>query len=194
MKAYDIKRGNVVEHNGTTYQVRAVERSAPTGRGGNTTYRFQLYSVPGGVKLDLSLRADDELPEVDLTRRTATFSYREGDNFVFMDAEDYTQYLLGPEIVGELAGYITEGMEDCQVMLKDDAPISLQLPQHDAGGGRNRAGTEGRDRHQAAQARQAGDRHRDPGAGVHRQRREDPHQHRDRRVRRPRLRASRSPA
>jgi elongation factor P len=130
MKAYDIKRGNVVEHNGTTYQVRAVERSAPTGRGGNTTYRFQLYSVPGGVKLDLSLRADDELPEVDLTRRTATFSYREGDNFVFMDAEDYTQYLLGPEIVGDLAGYITEGMEDCQVMLKDDAPISLQLPQH----------------------------------------------------------------
>jgi elongation factor P len=130
MKAYDIKRGNVVEHNGTTWQVRAVERSAPTGRGGNTTYRFQLYSVPGGVKLDLSLRADDELPEVDLTRRTATFSYREGDNFVFMDAEDYTQYLLGPEIVGELAGYITEGMEDCQVMLKDEAPISLQLPQH----------------------------------------------------------------
>jgi elongation factor P len=130
MKASDIKRGNVVEHNGTTYQVRALERSAPTGRGGNTTYRFQLYSVPGGVKLDLSLRADDELPEVDLTRRAATFSYREGDNFVFMDVEDYTQYLLGPEIVGDLAGYITEGMEECQVMLKDEAPISLQLPQH----------------------------------------------------------------
>jgi elongation factor P len=130
MKASDIKRGNVVEHNGATWQVRSVERSAPTGRGGNTTYRFQLYSVPGGTKLDLSLRADDELPEVDLTRRSATFSYREGDNFVFMDVEDYTQYLLGPEIVGELAGYITEGMEECQVMLKDDAPISLQLPQH----------------------------------------------------------------
>jgi elongation factor P len=130
MKASDIKRGNVVEHNGATWQVRGVERSAPTGRGGNTTYRFQLYSVPGGNKLDLSLRADDELPEVDLTRRSATFSYREGDNFVFMDVEDYTQYLLGPEIVGELAGYITEGMEECQVMLKDDAPISLQLPQH----------------------------------------------------------------
>lgn len=130
MKAYDIKRGNVVEHNGSTWQVRSVERSAPTGRGGNTTFRFQLYSVPGGTKLDLSLRAEDELPEVDLTRRAATFSYREGDNFVFMDVEDYTQYLLGPEIVGDLAGYITEGMEECQVMLKDETPISLQLPQH----------------------------------------------------------------
>jgi len=27
MKAYDIKKGNVVEHNGGVYQVRAIERS-----------------------------------------------------------------------------------------------------------------------------------------------------------------------
>jgi elongation factor P len=129
MKAYDIKRGSVVEHNGTTYIVRDVERSAPTGRGGNTTYRIQMYSVPGAIKLDLSLRAEDDLAEVDLTRRTATYSYRDGDNFVFMDAEDYTQYLLGPDTVGDLAGYITEGLENCQVMLRDELPLSLQLPQ-----------------------------------------------------------------
>jgi elongation factor P len=129
MKAYEIKRGNVIEHNGATWQVRSVERSAPTARGGNTTFRLQLYSVPGGSKLDLSLRAEDELAEVDLDRRNATFSYKDGDSWVFMDSEDYTQYLLGPDVVGELAGYITEGLADCIVMLKDDAPISLELPQ-----------------------------------------------------------------
>lgn len=129
MKAYDIKRGAVVEHNGITYIVRDLERSAPTGRGGNTTYRFQLYSVPGGNKLDLSLRAEDELSEVDLVRRAASFSYKEGDRFVFMDQEDYTQYLLDPQLVGPLSGYITEGLSECTVMLKDDVPISLQLPQ-----------------------------------------------------------------
>jgi elongation factor P len=129
MKASEIKRGSVVEHNGVTYMVRGVERSAPTGRGGNTTFRFQLYSVPGGNKLDLSLRADDDLTDVDLNRRTATFSYKEGERFVFMDVEDYVQYLLDPETVGDLSGYITEGLGDCIVMLKDDRPISLQLPQ-----------------------------------------------------------------
>ena len=61
MKASEIKRGNVVEHNGRVWQVRDVERSAPTARGGNVTYRFTLYSVPGGQKLDLSLRAEDDL-------------------------------------------------------------------------------------------------------------------------------------
>jgi elongation factor P len=128
MKAFDIKRGNVVAYNGGTYQIRDIERSTPTGRGGNTTFRFQMYSVPGNVKLDVSLRSDDDLAEVELTRRPSTYSYKDGDAFMFMDAEDYTQYLLGPEMVGELAGFLTEGLENCQVMLKDEMPISLQLP------------------------------------------------------------------
>ncbi len=128
MKASDIKRGFVVEHDGKVYQVRDVERSAPTARGGNVTFRFTLYSVPGANKLDLSLRADDELKDVDLARRQATFSYKDGDAFVFMDAEDYTQYLLGPDVVGDAAGYITEGLEGCYVQVIDDQPVGLQLP------------------------------------------------------------------
>ncbi len=129
MKAYEVKRGNVVEHNGSTWVVKDLERSAPTARGGNTTFRFTLYSVPGSTKLDLSLRAEDELVEVDLTRRQATFCFRDGDGFVFMDDEDYTQYLLSRDLIGEQVGYITDGLTGCWVMLKDDAPISLQLPQ-----------------------------------------------------------------
>jgi len=129
MKAADVKKGNVVEHDGKAYQVRDLQRSSPTGRGGNTTYRFALYSIPGGVKLDLSLRADDDLKEVDLSRRDATYSYRDGDAFVFMDVEDYTQYLIDPDLVGDNAGYITEGLEDCQIQLIDGMPVGVQLPQ-----------------------------------------------------------------
>ncbi|MCC6757640.1 MAG: elongation factor P-like protein YeiP, partial [Arenimonas sp.] len=69
MKAADVKKGNVVEHNNTVYQVRDIERSSPQGRGGNVTFRFTLYSVPAGNKFDLSLRADDELKEIELVRR-----------------------------------------------------------------------------------------------------------------------------
>jgi len=128
MKASEIKRGNVVEHNGRVWQVRDVERSAPTARGGNVTYRFTLYSVPGGQKLDLSLRAEDDLKETELTRRAANYSYPDGDAFVFMDAEDYTQYALGNDVVGDAAGYISAGLEGCFVQLIDGAPVALQLP------------------------------------------------------------------
>ena len=128
MKASEIKKGNVVEHNGRVWQVRDIERSSPQGRGGNVTYRFTMYSVPGAQKLDLSLRAEDELKETELARRAANFSYLDGDTFVFMDAEDYTQYLLGRDAVGEAAGFITEGLEGCYVQLIDGQPVALQLP------------------------------------------------------------------
>jgi elongation factor P len=129
MKASDIKRGFVVAHNNATYVVKAVERSAPTARGGNTTFRFSLYSVPGGQKLDLSLRADDDLAEVDLTRRAATYSYKDGDAFVFLDAEDYTPWTLDPDVVGDMAGFLTEGLENCWVQIVDERAIGVQLPQ-----------------------------------------------------------------
>ncbi|MCA1713605.1 MAG: elongation factor P-like protein YeiP [Gammaproteobacteria bacterium] len=129
MKAYDIKKGNVVEHNGAVYQVRDIERSSPQGRGGNVKFRFTLYSVPGGSKFDLSLSGEDELKEVELSRRQATYSYRDGDAFVFLDDEDYTPYLLDAGVVGDAAGYIVDDLAGCYVQIIDDAPVALQLPQ-----------------------------------------------------------------
>ncbi len=128
MKASDIKKGNVVEHNGTVYQIRDIERSSPQGRGGNVKFRFTMYSVPGGVKFDLSVGGDDELREVELSRRASTFSYKDGEAFVFLDAEDFTPYQLDADVIGDDAGYITDGLEGCYVQLIDDAPVAVQLP------------------------------------------------------------------
>lgn len=128
MKACDVKKGNVIEHNNTVYQIRDIERSSPQGRGGNVTFRFTMYSVPAGNKFDLSLRSDDELKELDLVRRETSFSYMDGDAFVFLDIEDFTPYMLDANVVGELAGYITEGLEGVFVQLIDDAPVAIQLP------------------------------------------------------------------
>lgn len=128
MKAYDIKKGNVVEYNGGVYQIRDIERSSPQGRGGNVRFRFTMYSVPGGNKLDASFDGDDELREVDLLRRQATFSYKDGDAFVFMDDEDYSQYALDASAIGDAAGYITDGLGGCYVQIVDELPVGLQLP------------------------------------------------------------------
>ena len=128
MKASEVKKGNVVEHNGTVYQVRDIERSAAQGRSGNVTFRFIMYSVLGGNKFDLSLRSEDELREMELVRREASFSYKDGEAFVFLDKEDYTPYQLDADVIGEAAGYITDGLEGCYVQIIEDAPVAVQLP------------------------------------------------------------------
>jgi elongation factor P len=130
MKASDIKKGNVVEYNNGVYQIRDIERSSPQGRGGNVRFRFIMYSVPGGAKMDASFDADDQLTEVELLRRQSTFSYMDGDAFVFMDDEDYTPYTLDPAALGDAAGYITEGLTGIYVQVIDEQPVAIQLPQH----------------------------------------------------------------
>lgn len=129
MRAAEIKKGNVVEYDGKVYQIRDIERSSPQGRGGNVKFRFIMYSVPGGQKLDMTFGAEDELKETEVTRRPVTYSYMDGEAFVFMDTEDYTQYTLDASVVGDSAGYIADGIEGCQIQLIDDAPIAVLLPQ-----------------------------------------------------------------
>ena len=106
-------------YNSGVYQVRDIERSSPQGRGGNVRFRFIMYSVPGGAKLDASFDADDNLVEVELLRRQATFSYKDGEAFVFMDDEDYTPYTLDPDAIGDAAGYITDGLAGIYVQVID---------------------------------------------------------------------------
>jgi elongation factor P len=45
-----------------------------------------------------------------------------------MDVEDYTQYQLDADVVGDAAGYITDGLEGCFVAVIDEQPVALQLP------------------------------------------------------------------
>ena len=129
MKANDIKKGNVVEYNNGVYQIRDIERSSPQGRGGNVRFRFTMYSVPGGNKTDASFDGDDELKEVELLRRQASFSYKDGEAFVFMDDEDFTPYTLDADAIGDDAGYISDGLAGCYVQVIDDQPVAVQLPQ-----------------------------------------------------------------
>ncbi len=129
MKANEIKKHTVIAYNKQYYIVRDVEKSAPTARGGNTTYRVQMFSIPDNNKMDLSLRADDEVDTVDLMKRPATFSYLDGDNYVFMDSEDYTQYYIPASTVEEIKGYIVEGIEGYYVSVIDDMPVALAPPQ-----------------------------------------------------------------
>lgn len=128
-RANEIKRGYVVEHDGRVWSVRDIGRSAPTARGSGTLFRFRLEAIPGGERQELTLKGDEVLKEADLARRQSTFSYRDGDDYVFMDDEDFTQYPVAADAVGEAADYITDGLGGIYVLLIEGKPAAIQLPQ-----------------------------------------------------------------
>ncbi len=127
-KASEIKKNTAVEFNGEAYIVRDIERSVPQGRAGGSIYRMRMYNVVTGAKKDESFKDSDMFTMADLVRRSVTFSYSDGDEYVFMDSEDYSSYSLnGGSIEDELL-FINEDTQGLQVIMVNDAPVALDLP------------------------------------------------------------------
>ena len=127
-KASEIKKNTAVEYNGEAYIVRDIERSVPQGRSGGSLYRMRMYSIATNQKIDETFKDSDMLPLADLVRRSVTFSYVDGAEYVFMDSEDYTAYNLNKEDIADSLLFINEDTKGIQVLLVDDAPVALDLP------------------------------------------------------------------
>ncbi|WP_122034841.1 elongation factor P-like protein YeiP [Aliivibrio sp. EL58] len=127
-KASDIKKGSAIEHNGKVFFVKEISKLTPSGRAGATLFRMRMYDVATGSKADESFKADDIITLADFSRRSATFSYVDGNEYVFMDAEDYTPYNFNKEAIEEELLFISEETQGLQILIVDGAPVAIELP------------------------------------------------------------------
>ncbi|MCW8888704.1 MAG: elongation factor P-like protein YeiP, partial [Gammaproteobacteria bacterium] len=108
--------------------VKQVEAKSPSSRGAATLYKVRFNNLQTGQKLDESYKGDDFLKEVDCVKSEVQYSYIDGDSYIFMDLEDYTQYGINSEDLAEQIGYITEGMEGIIALLVDGKILGIELP------------------------------------------------------------------
>ena len=127
-KASEIKKGTAVDYNGNVYIVKGIERSVPQGRAGGSIYRMRMYDVVTGNKIDQAFKDSDMLGLADLFRRSVTLSYADGDEYVFMDSEDYSSYSLNKDVIEDELLFINEATQGLQVVMVSDAPVALELP------------------------------------------------------------------
>jgi len=127
-KASDLKRGMVVEINGIPHAVKQVDAKSPSSRGASTLYKIRFTNLKTGQKLDESLKGDDFFKDTDLVRAKVQFSYVDGEHYIFMNMEDYSQYSLGREDLEDQVDYLTEGLEGIIALLIDDEVFGIELP------------------------------------------------------------------
>ncbi|MEI6542780.1 MAG: elongation factor P-like protein YeiP [Methylococcales bacterium] len=127
-KASELKRGMVVEINGVPHMVKQFDAKSPSSRGASTLYKIRFTNLKTGQKLDESLKGDDFLKDSDLVRAKVQFSYVDGESYIFMDLEDYTQYTLSREDLDDQVNYLTEGLEGIVALLIDGVILGIELP------------------------------------------------------------------
>ncbi len=127
-KASDLKRGMVIDINGVPHVVKHVDAKSPSSRGASTLYKIRFTNLKTGQKLDESLKGDDFFKDADLIRAKVQFSYVDGDQYIFMNMDDYTQYSLSRDDLDDQVDYLTEGLEGIVALLIDDAVLGIELP------------------------------------------------------------------
>ena len=90
-KASDLKRGDVVQLDDTPHVVKQLEAKSPSARGAATLYKIRFGNLVTGQKREASLKGDEFLAEADCLRVPVLFSYVDGEQYVFMNTEDYSQ-------------------------------------------------------------------------------------------------------
>lgn len=123
----EFRKGLKIQIDGIPFQM--VEMNFRKPGKGNALYECKLKNLIRGTVTDKTYRAGQTVEAADVSEFTAQFLYKQGEQFVFMKADDYEQYELTEEQIGDEAKFLKEGM-DCQLVVFDNNPIGATLPNH----------------------------------------------------------------
>ncbi|MDL5157981.1 elongation factor P [Actinomycetospora termitidis] len=121
----DLKNGLVLRIDGNLWSVTEFQHVKP-GKGG-AFVRTTLKNVLTGKVVDKTFNAGTKVETANVDRRDMTFLYRDGEDFVFMDASDYEQIPVPAATVGDNSRFLLENQE-VQVSFNDGAPLFIELP------------------------------------------------------------------
>jgi len=128
-KASDLKKGEVVEIDGSPHIVKHLEAKSPSSRGASTLYKVRFNNLISGQKRDESYKGDDMIRPADCQRVQVSFSYIDVDQYIFMNNEDYSQYGLNRETLDGQLEYLIDGLEGITALLVDGDIAAIDLPQ-----------------------------------------------------------------
>lgn len=121
----DLKIGTVVTFKNEPHVV-TFSQHVQMGRG-SAVVRTKLKSLISGNVLEETFKGGDKFEEADLSRTKASFMYRDGPTFYFMDSQSYEQFGFPREQIGDISQFVSEGAE-VEVLNYDGKPVSITLP------------------------------------------------------------------
>ena len=121
----DLKNGMTLNIDGQLWTVVDFQHVKP-GKGG-AFVRTKLKNVLTGKVVERTFNAGVKVEVSSVDRREMQYLYREGDDFVFMDVQDYDQPRIQAATVGDAADYLLEE-QTVVVAFNEGEPLYVELP------------------------------------------------------------------
>lgn len=121
----DLKNGMTLNIDGQLWNIVDFQHVKP-GKGG-AFVRTRLKNIMSGKVVDRTFNAGVKVDVANVDKREMQYLYREGDDFVFMDTQDYDQPHIPRQTVGNAADYLLEE-QTATVAFNDGNPLYVELP------------------------------------------------------------------
>ena len=121
----DFRTGVSIELDGSVWRVVEFLHVKP-GKG-SAFVRTKLKNVQSGSVVERTFRAGETVPQANLEKRVMQHTYKDGEQFVFMDMETYEEAQLSPKQIGDGVKYLKEGM-DVNVIRWGEQVLEVELP------------------------------------------------------------------
>jgi elongation factor P len=120
----DLKNGMTLDIEGQLWTVVEFQHVKP-GKG-PAFVRTKLKQVMTGKVVDKTFNAGVKVDVAILEKREMNFLYKEGEDFIFMDNENFDQMTISAQTVGEAANYMLENTEAI-VAIHENNPLYIEL-------------------------------------------------------------------
>lgn len=121
----DFRPGVSIELDGAVWRVVEFLHVKP-GKG-SAFVRTKLKNVQTGSVLERNFRAGETVPQAVLEKATMQHTYKDADDYVFMDMETYEENRLTADQIGDRVKYLKEGME-VNVVRWNNQVMEVELP------------------------------------------------------------------
>jgi elongation factor P len=121
----DLKNGLVLNLDGQLWTVVEFQHVKP-GKGG-AFVRTKLKNVMSGKVVDKTFNAGTKVQTATVDKRDMQFSYKDGEDFVFMDTQSFDLLTISAVTVGDAANFLLEN-QDAIVAMHEGAPLYVELP------------------------------------------------------------------
>jgi elongation factor P len=125
-KMIDIRRGMVLNMDGQL--MYCLDRDLNTPGNWRAILYLKLKNLKTGSITDERVHPDDKVDVVYLETKDYSYSYKDGEDFVFVDKETYEPVTLQGSMVGDMMPFMREN-DDCKITFYDGKALSMELPQ-----------------------------------------------------------------
>ena len=125
-KMIDIRRGMVLNMNNTLFY--CLDRDLNTPGNWRAILYLKLKNMTTGSITQERVHPDDKVDVVYLDTKDYSYSYKDGDDYVFVDKESFEPITLNGDMVGDMMKYLREN-DDVKITFHDGKALSMELPQ-----------------------------------------------------------------